>query len=221
MMFMLTACLFGLPAFYLAQSKGFRGGWFLVSTIILTFITQVVGPHAIVYDPVILTISLLINGVPLLIAFMMPARPGAPGRAYLTIRFDCPECSRPLAFPRHREGMPVLCPECEEIITVPKDEFSPPETPAVKHEKPAPDKGVVVFETFGSESAAMQLNALLNDSGIKAFISSDNAGGLMPQLGMTQGYAVHIDAAQWEEADQLRQQNADKSPGISPEDSGR
>jgi hypothetical protein len=59
------------------------------------------------------------------------------------------------------------------------------------------------LDTFGRETSALQLAALLNDAGIEALVSSDDAGGLLPQMGMTQGYAVQIDASQWDEAEAI------------------
>lgn len=190
MYLMAIAWLFAVPAYYLAKSKGRSGFGYAILTMALANPIPFIGYVAF---------GFILAALPLVLLYFLPAQPGALGEKYLKIIFPCPECGQTVSFPRHREGLAVSCPHCGEMIRVPEDEHSPP--PAVHNRtKPATTQGEVCFESFGQLEPAHVLVAILSDNGIKARVVSDSGGGVLPQIGNTEGHKVMIDAGQWDEA---------------------
>lgn len=192
------AVIFLVPAYYLAKSKGYNVVIILVASGILSM-----------GFPLILNILDISDTVPLAditfpflslgIVWLLPKKAGAPGKAYLKITFQCPECREEVTFDRSEEGKAELCPKCGEIVTVPLDEFSPKPTTHRK-EKPDAVSGAVCFTSFGDEMSALQLQAVLEDHGIESEVISGIGGGSLPQLGGTEGFKIAIDIDDWDKA---------------------
>ena len=205
--------LFLIPLFYLAKSKGFSAGKLVA---IATLLSLSSGLSTLLIDSQALWLGQFIfPAIILLATWIIPAKEGAPGKAYLKISFTCPECKEEVTFERRFEGRAELCPKCGEIITVPLDEFSPKPKEHTKI-KPALSEGQVCFADFGDEMAAIQLTAMLEDSGIKTNMISGIGGGTLPQLGGTQGFKVVIDAGDWDAAVEI-EKNANNK-GIDAHD---
>ena len=188
------AWVLGVPAYYLAKAKGRSGGVYAILIVALGLFTFGFGP-----------LALLAPVAAFGVLYLLPARPGAPGKAYLKIVFACPECGKTITFPRSREGDARLCPECGEIIRVPQDKYSP-KASIRGGGMPTVEEGEVCFESFGMAAPAQQLAAYLSAHGVSARVSGDDAGGALPYVGNTQGHNVLIDASQWEEAARLVQE---------------
>ena len=191
------AVLFVVPVYYLAKSKGYSGKAFSVITACL-YVLGLFLPKFVIL-PYVGLAPLIFPAFSLLLVALLKARKGAPGKSYLKITFSCPECGKTVSFPRHREGVAELCPECGELIRVPEDDHSP-KSSACDRRKPAVAQGEVCFESFGRFEPANLLVAILNDNGIEAHVSGDDGGGMLPQIGNTQGYRVMLDVSQWDEA---------------------
>ncbi len=195
------AVLFLVPIYYLAKSKGYGGKGLCVASLAFGF----GGPYLLYY---LLDVSIsplspyAVAALILLTLWLLPARKGAPGKAYLKITFTCPECKKIVTFKRQEEGEVTLCPLCKEIITVPEDEFSPK-----KNQRntvcPTPVDGRVCFETYANEMKANEVTTYLVGNGIQAFLFSPAGGVAMPQLGLCQGYSVLINAEDWDRAIEL------------------
>ena len=124
----LIALAFLVPIWRIASSKGYSGRAFvLVSGIpafIATAIEVTLKPQAGAVTTLLAVAEL---GVPLLVlglAAILPTRPGAPGKAWRTITFPCPECGKALSFKRELEGLVRQCPQCDAIVTV-RDNHDP------------------------------------------------------------------------------------------------
>lgn len=200
----LLAVVFLVPAYYLAKSKGYNAAVILVCSAILS-----------VGIPVTLNFLGISDGMPWIditlpclalgIIWLLPEREGAPGKGYLKITFDCPECNAEVTFSRSEEGKAELCPKCNEIITVPLDEFSPkPSVP--KRIKPDIESGQVCYAVFGNEMLAAQIQALFEDHGIESEIIDGTGGGSLPQLSGTQGFKLSIDIEDWDKAVEIEEQ---------------
>lgn len=188
MYLMAIAWLFGVPAYYLAKSKGRSGPIYGTITVLLGWPINWFGAFGFILPAAFLGVL-----------YLIPEKPGAPGKAYLTITFVCPECGKTISFPRHREGVAELCPECGELIRVPEDEHSPKATTRDRG-KPAVTQGDVCFESFARPASAHQLAAILKGNGVEARVSADDGGGMLPYLGSAQGYRIMIDVDQWDAA---------------------
>jgi len=194
----LLAVVFLVPAYYLAKSKGYNVAIILVCSAVLS-----------VGVPLLLNFLEITDGMPwvditlpclaLGIIWLLPEREGAPGKKYLKITFDCPECNEEVTFPRSKEGKADLCPKCNEIITVPLDEFSPKPT-IPKRIKPNIESGTVCYASFGDEMLAVQMQALFEDNGIESEIIDGIGGGSLPQLSGTQGFKLSINIEDWDKA---------------------
>ena len=188
MYLMAIAWLFGVPAYYLAKSKGRSGPIYGTVTVLLGWTISWFGAFGFILPAACLGIL-----------YLLPEKPGAPGKAYLKITFACPECGKTISFPRHREGVAELCPECNELIRVPEDQHSP-EAPARDRRRPTVAQGEVCFESFSSSASAQQLVAILKGNGVEARVAGDDCGGMLPHIGNAQGYRIMIDVDQWDEA---------------------
>lgn len=199
----LIVVLFLVPIYYIAKSKGRSGASYSVAAGVLALLAL---DAPMMWDePRLGSLQLAFPAAVLLLVALLPVRPGAPGKAYLKIEFACPECGQTVTFPREREGAAELCPKCGELIRVATDEFSPVSGPT-RRTKPEGVAGEVCFDTFGRPEPADQLAAILNDNGVNARVSSDGGGGVLPQVGNTQGHRVMIDVAQWEDAVKIEQE---------------
>ena len=207
------AIVFLVPAYYLAKSKGYNVAIILVCSAVLS-----------VGVPLTLNFLEITDGMPwvditlpclaLGIIWLLPEREGAPGKKYLKITFNCPECNEEVVFPRSKEGRPDLCPKCNEIITVPTDEFSPKPIEHVK-EKPDIASGSVCYTSFGDEMSALQLQALLEDHGIETEVIGGIGGGALTQLGGTEGFKIAIDIDDWDKAVEIEKlANQDTEPTV-------
>ena len=189
-----------LPAYYLAKSKGYNiatvlaaCAFFSAMPLFINLLTQ--------HEP-IPALNLTFPLVALAIVWLLPAKKDAPGKHYLKITFECPECKKEVTFPRCKEGLADLCPKCGEVIHVPMDEFSPkPSIP--KRIKPGISSGQVCYASFGDEMLALQMYALLEDNGIESEIIDGTGGGSMPQLSGSQGFKLAIDIDDWDKAAEI------------------
>ncbi len=64
---------------------------------------------------------------------------------------------------------------------------------------------MVVLKTFDNEVDAGMAQQMLQDSGVKAFISKDDGGGMEPHLQLTGGVRLVVNSADAERARQLLQ----------------
>ena len=198
------AILFFIPIYYILKSKGYNA-------VAVCIIIGVVGYSAPIYllvfenwpwTPLVNLACLVLS---LVVAWALPAKKGAPGKAYLRIKCNCPECGAPVSFKRHEEGKAVLCPLCGEIMTVPMDEHSEQKTPK-KRTKPSVTDGKVCFDSFGNEMVALELLTLFKGNGLNAEIIDGTGAGTLVQLGIDQGFKVIIDANDWDKAVELERQ---------------
>ena len=184
-----------LPAYYLAKSKGYNVVRVLIFAAIVSTIPMVIRMlnDDLPFPFADFTFPLLV----LFVIWLLPEREGAPGKKYLKITFDCPECKEGVIFPRSKEGKAELCPMCGEIIKVPFDEFSSkPSLP--KRDKPNIVSGSVCYASFGDEMLAVQMQALFEDSGIESEVINGTGGGSLPQFSGTQGFKLSIDIKDWD-----------------------
>ncbi|MEM7396012.1 MAG: hypothetical protein AAF492_27070, partial [Verrucomicrobiota bacterium] len=132
-----VAIIFLIPTYYMAKSKGYPAAMICVISGVLTFgfthgqiLTNMIPFHPYLH--------IIIPGLILFAVWIMPPRKNAPGEKYLKIEFTCTECNQNLSFHRSQEGRAVQCPQCDEIITVPEDEYSPKPIEQVR-QKPSVD----------------------------------------------------------------------------------
>jgi hypothetical protein len=194
----LITIVFLIPAYYLAKSKGYNAAPILITTGILSFGLPMI-LRCIEGLEILPVMDLTFPILALIIIKLLPEKKGAPGKKYLKISFICPECNQEVTFERRFEGKAELCPKCDEIITIPLDEFSPPPLEQSRI-KPIISSGQVCFAEFGNEMFAIQFEAMLNDHGIDTEMISGIGGGTLPHLGGTQGFKVMIDINDWEAA---------------------
>jgi transcription elongation factor Elf1 len=193
-----VAVLFLIPAYYLGKSKGYNVTVLLVASVLFSLgIPLLVRFFEIIYLPPLC--GYYFPALSLGIVWLLPKRKGAPGKKYLKIVFNCPECNEAVTFARSKEGNAELCPKCGEIITVLVDEFSPkPEVP--KRVKPTGSVGAVCYATFSDEMLAAQLQALLKDGGVDSDVVSGIAGGALSYLGGVQGFKLSVHIDDWDKA---------------------
>jgi predicted RNA-binding Zn-ribbon protein involved in translation (DUF1610 family) len=198
------AVLFLIPIYYLAKSKGYNalgvciasGLFGLVSPFVLHFAT---GMPVLPFSDCTLALAALF------VVWLLPARKGAPGKAYLKITFNCPECGASVTFERQEEGAVALCPACGEIVTVPLDEFSIRIRERGRR-RPEPVDGKVCFDAYSSEMKALEVQALLEGNGIQSDVLADDGGGAFPYVGFSQGHRVIIKDEDWERAIDIEQE---------------
>ena len=197
--------LFLIPIYYLARSKGYNAKGLCILLGAISFCTPwirqcITGESAWSFSGIDITFPALA----LLVIWLLPAKKGAPGKAYLTIRFICPECKADISFKRHEEGEVVICPKCREIITVPEDEHSPKTTKRTRT-RPSVLEGKVCFDRYVNEAKALEVAAILNGNGIEASILNSAAGGALPGLGLGEGSQVVIDVRDWDKANDIEE----------------
>ncbi|MCK5529486.1 MAG: hypothetical protein KAI74_07360, partial [Kiritimatiellae bacterium] len=107
--------LFIAPAFYRLRAKGYPAVPFIVVTIMFSISAPFINA------PITLAILPLAPIALLVLSLLLPKREGAPGKKYLRITFNCPECDESITFPRDQEGRAVLCTKCNKLITVPSE----------------------------------------------------------------------------------------------------
>ena len=205
--------LFLIPIYYIAKSKGYNTALICV----ISGAISVLSPQLYYYiwgEPLLPLADATVPMVILVIIWLLPARKGAPGKAYLTIKFICPECKAPVTFRRHEEGKAVLCPKCGEIITVPLDQYS--DRPKAKRaDQPSAPEGQVCFNAYGNEMAAIEMKALLEGHGITAEVTDGTSGSALPQLGLMEGFKLYIDAKDWDRALEIENQNIGQQSGAA------
>jgi ribosomal protein L37AE/L43A len=194
-----------LPIYYLAKSKGYNA----VPVCIISGIVGYLTPYAlrlIGESPAFPIIDMTIPLVALLVVWLLPDKKGAPGKAYLKITFQCPECHQSITFRREREGCSELCPKCGEIVTVPTDQFTPTTHFRTKT-RPHPSEGDVCLDRFTRQEDASLLQIQLESHGITSRVVSDESSGLMGAA--WQDHKVIINAQDWDAAVEIqeRQQN--------------
>lgn len=64
-------------------------------------------------------------------------------------------------------------------------------------------EAVVVLKIFDNEIEARMAQQTLEESGVKAFVSKDDVGGMEPQLQLTSGVRLLVSDADGERAHQL------------------
>jgi len=186
-----------LPLYYLAKSKGYNAfpicafsgiaGWLTPYAALLFWD---VPPFPLILYP---TVPLCV----LLAIWILPAKRGAPGKAYLRITFECPECHQQITFHREREGCAELCPMCGEVVTVPTDQFTPVSSSSTKV-RPQTAEGDVCFETFARLDDASLFHVLLESHGVPSRIAGDSGNGILGAA--FQDYKLIIDAKDWDRA---------------------
>lgn len=62
---------------------------------------------------------------------------------------------------------------------------------------------VVVIKTFSNETDAAMAQQLLQESGVRAFVLKDDAGGMEPHLQLTGGVRLVINHADTERASEI------------------
>lgn len=199
----LISILFLVPIYYTSISKGYNGKLLSLIAGVPSIIAMVVSsayPHRFLE-----IIHLAIPACMLGIVWVLRPKPGAPGKAYLKITFECPECGETLSFPRHRAGAGELCPECGDVIHVPDEDRESSQDTRIRT-KPSKTQGEVCFNSFGRPEPAYQWIAILQDKGVQARLASDSAGGALPHIGNTEGHRVMINAQQWDEAVEIEKQ---------------
>ena len=203
MTWMAISVIFLVPSYYRANSKGYNGKFWAVAAGVACALIHASALYLAEYwiPPFF---ALIPPAFLLLVMFCLPEKAGAPGKEYLTITFTCPECGCPVSYPRHREGVAVLCKHCEEVISVPTDKPTPADPPKI-HSKPDQAEGSFCIVSYGKEMAAYELVAILGLREIEAFVTSDDAGGALPHVGNTQGYRVMIDIQDWDAAERILQ----------------
>lgn len=202
-----------LPIYYLAKSKGYN----VVLVCIIPGIIGCLTPYALhtmggklPFPFIYLTLPL----IALLAVWLLPAKKGAPGKAYFKITFQCPECHQCITFKRDREGCAELCPKCGEIVTVPTDQFTPTTQPRTKM-RPQTSEGEVCFDSFIRQEDASLLHIQLESHGIPSRIVSDDGCGLMGAA--WQDHKVIITAKDWDKAIDIQErQHGDASNPCSP-----
>ncbi len=195
---MLITWMFGIPAYYLAKSKGRSGKFHGIFAVIL----------GIPLGPLFL-LSFILPAAFLLILYLLPAKAGAPGKAYLHITFPCPECGQTITFPRRKEGDADICPLCNELVHIPTDKFSQRRQPTTQ---PNTDHGLAILETFSQRPPADILAAILNDNDITAHVISDDWNATATLLGSGSGCRVMVEAENWDAALALREEFAQNTP---------
>jgi hypothetical protein len=214
MLILALAVLFFIPATYIAKSKGYKAfpiiGWITALGVILELTVFVITE---VLYPLVLASAPLLS---FLVIWFLPEKGGAPGKQYLKISFDCPECNEGLIFSRSKEGRAELCPKCNEIITIPTDEFSSkPSLPT--RVKPDIESGYVCYASFGDEMLALQMQALLEDNEIGSEIIDGTGGGSLPLLSGTQGFKIAINIEDWDKAVEIEKNASRELEKISLE----
>ena len=195
-----------VPLYYLAKSKGYNAVHICVVSGIAGWLT----PYAalLFWDvpPLPLLFYLTVPLCALIVVWLLPAKKGAPGKAYLNITFECPECHQQIMFHREKEGAAELCPKCGEVVTVPTDQFTPVQSSRIKT-RPQTSEGDVCFETFARQEDASLLHILLESHGVASRIVGDNSIGLLAAA--WQDYKVVIHAKDWDQAIEIQksQQN--------------
>jgi|GEM_PF-2267618 len=138
---------------------------------------------------------------------------GALGAAFYHIPFTCPECQASVKAARHKEGTAILCPACEEIITVPYDDHS--KIPQyVIAEKPPYQGGPVRIQSYTSVSSADLDRFVLEEAGVAATIQNDGTG-----LNVATSVGLLVASEDWTEARTvLLAAREQPPPQVRPED---
>ena len=200
MWLMMITVLFLMPAYYVGKSKGLHMAW-LIGIALAAVFGLVLVAAVFLEDGLLLgNLAFFVAPLFLLLVWLLPARKGAPGKAYLKITFDCPECGESVTFPRHREGVAVSCPKCAEIITVKEDGYSPVHEALKIERRPETTSGLVTLVIFGNPHAADILRGMLAAADVHAVVFQDNGGGTMPQINQMSGFRVNVDAGNWDAA---------------------
>lgn len=192
----IIAVLFLAPLYYLSKSKGFNA----VKLVTIATLLSVACTLASFFVPYIGYGQLFFPAIFLLVAWTIPPKEGAPGKAYFKITFNCPECKKEVTFKREKEGSAELCPECGEIISVPKDEPSPES----KTERKQPQQeGKVQLDSYAWEAPATTMKLLLESHGIDAEIIGSTESGVLGPLAAPSGFKLVVDSKDWEVADKI------------------
>jgi hypothetical protein len=89
MIALMVLCL--VPIYYIAKSKGYNAMVACVISGVIAFLPSL--SHALFsWFPVLPCVDLTVPLIVLVVVWLLPARKGAPGKAYLKITFQCPEC---------------------------------------------------------------------------------------------------------------------------------
>jgi hypothetical protein len=197
-----------LPIYYLAKSKGYNA-------VPVCVISSIVG-YSIPYTlrligeaPAFPIIDMTVPLLALVAVWLMPAKKGAPGKAYFRITFQCPECHQSITFKREREGCTEMCPKCGEVVTVPTDQFTPPKQHRAKA-RPQASEGEVCFDSFTHQEDAVLLQIQLESHGITSQLVRDDSSGLMGAV--WQDHKVIINAKDWDTATEIQERQQSGAP---------
>ena len=172
--------LFIAPAFYRLRAKGYPALPFIVVTIILSVSAPFSGaPMALAITP-LAPIALFI------LSLFLPKREGAPGKNYLHIIFNCPECDESITFPRDQEGRAILCPKCDKLITVPSESsIMEPHYKGVAQDKNSGD--FVTISRFLNSEQADLASQQLESAGISTLLPDSATCHIYPGVGWAGG----------------------------------
>ena len=172
--------LFIAPAFYRLRAKGYPAVPFIIVTIMLSISAPFVGvPMAVAITP-LAPIALFI------LSLLLPKRDSAPGKEYLHIIFNCPECGESITFPRDQEGRAVLCAKCEKLITVPSESgITEPHYEGVAQDKKSGDF-VTITRFLNSEQADLA-SQQLESAGISTLLPDSATCHIYPGVGWAGG----------------------------------
>ena len=178
--------LFVSPAYYRLRVKGYRPWPFVLPAAALYLVFAALG---LSLDVAWYGVSVLPPACLFVVAMLIPACPGAPGKALLQVEFHCPECEKSVRFPRSAEGRAVLCPECGELVRVEDENALPQPDQAVAMDRR--DAGASGdFATVGQylNSAQGELaRQKLAAAGVAAFLPDSTASHAYPALEWASG----------------------------------
>jgi hypothetical protein len=175
---MAAAFLFILPAYHGLKAKAYDPRPFVSSTIVLCALALALGAKYPAANAVVLAVA---GGLLLLVTLLRP-RPGAPGEAYLKIGFPCPECGRPVEFPRDREGCAELCPECGELICVPAGLAAGAAPAASRPRRRGGSADPVPVGRFLRPETAELAREKLEAGGVEAFVADAVTANVQPGI---------------------------------------
>ncbi|MBT3295183.1 MAG: hypothetical protein HN919_07560 [Verrucomicrobia bacterium] len=178
--------LFVYPAYSRLVVKGYRPWLFVLPAAVLYLVFAALG---LSLDVAWFGVSVILPVCLFVVAMLIPARTGAPGKALLQVEFHCPECGQSVRFSRSAEGRAVFCPECGELIRVEDENALPQPDQAV-----AIDRGDAEasgdFATVGQylNSAQAELaRQKLAAAGVAAFLPDSTANYAYPVLEWASG----------------------------------
>jgi hypothetical protein len=121
----------------------------------------------------------------LVLSFVLPGRPGAPGPGYLVLRHPCPHCGSLIRRRRREEGRPVLCDACGSIVTLPGPGAGPPVLAPAR--VPVAAKAEVCLASYLHPQHAEYARGLLESSGVESRIDGMTLALAHPMISFAGG----------------------------------